>query len=110
MSTIETNGNEIVQGIDKLLDDLTVQPGKFATNIGKLYAQFNHRQRMIKIMAELKGHFIIEFDVDVNQFAKDPEAAFNAVHESVSDFMFAAMQRRHNERSVIAGVMKEFQQ
>lgn len=105
--TIETNGNEIVQGIDKLLDDLTVKPTRFAPNIGKLNAMFNHRKRLIAITAELKGNFVMEFEVDVTQFAKDPEAAFNAVNEQVSECAFAAHQRRHNERSLMASIMRE---
>lgn len=105
--TIETNGNEIVQGIDKMLDELTVKPTRFAANIGKLHALFNHRKRLIAITAELKGNFVLEFEVNVNEFAKDPEQAFNTIRDTVGECGLAALQRRHNERSILANVMRE---
>lgn len=108
--TIETNGQELAQGIDKLLDELTVKPTRFAANAGKLHAQFNHRKRLIAITAELKGNFVMEFEVDINEVAKDPESAFQAVRDHVGECGLAALERRHNERSTLASVMQEITQ
>ena len=107
---IETNGQEVAHGIDKLLDDLTVKSERFHANVGKLGVQFNHRKRLMKVKAETKGNFVVEFEVDMKEFAKSPEEAFTGIRDSVSEVMFAGLQRRHSERQTLAQVMRNMQE
>jgi len=107
MTAIETNGDEIAMGVNQLLDDLTVKSKRFYATHGKLNVMFNSRKRLIHFTAELKGEFVTEFDVDVTEFAKEPEGYFAGIRKDVTDIMFAALQRRHSERSLYASIQQQ---
>lgn len=107
MSTTETNGVEIAQGIVALLEDQLVQPTRFQPNIGLAQVKFNHRRRQIRLRVEAKGNFELEFDVAIVEFQRDPEQAFYAVRKAFQDTHMAAMMRRHDERHTLDKVMQE---
>lgn len=107
MSKIESNGAEVAKGILTMLDDKLDQPKRFQPNLGKALVHFSHRRQLIKMTVEAKGNFVMEFEVSMNEFRRDPEQAFHSVMKAFNDTHMAGLMRRHEERHTLDKVMKE---
>ena len=112
MSTIQVTGGEIAQLIALRAAPYVVKPTHFKPSHGNLSFLFGQsdKQGMIKGFAQMPGNFVVEFDVDLNEFAVDPENALSETIIAVRTITEAAQMKRHGDREAAAQVMTKMEQ